>query len=91
MAAAVALMVGDFRVEELLRQCSKLETKDQFYLLQRWTAANIAHGEAHRVVAYALELLIRTTDYTADATKYVLRCVHQNGEQFETEYLARQK
>ena len=69
MTAAVALMVGDFGVEELLKQCDKLETnKDRFYLLERWTSTNIRHSEAHKVVSYALELLVRTTDYTADAT-----------------------
>jgi hypothetical protein len=46
MTAAVALMVGDYRVDELLKQCDKLETiKDRFYLLERWASTNASSAE----------------------------------------------
>jgi hypothetical protein len=68
MTAALAVMIGDYRVDSLLRQCDQLASnKDRFYLLERWTATNPDHLEAHKVVSYAMDLLVKTSDYTADA------------------------
>jgi hypothetical protein len=69
LTRGVALMVGRFSVEELLRRCEECESaKDCLYLLERWTARNRHHEEAFAIVKYALDRMVRASEMTIDCS-----------------------
>ncbi len=65
----VSLLIGEYSAGEVIRQVEKLSgTDDRLYLLSRWAMDNREREDAAEVVEFALDLAIKATPYSPNAT-----------------------
>lgn len=67
--SAAALLFGEFSGAEIIHEAEKVTSAgDRLHLLRLWTRTNRESTDAASVIQYALEVAIRATPYTFNAT-----------------------
>ncbi len=70
-ASTMAIFVGGYSAEQVLDEIARWEkAEDQIYVLKIWTVANSRAENAIKVTEYALDLLLKTTAFGANAKDY---------------------
>lgn len=60
-----SLLLGDYSAQELISEVEKIEgAGQQLFLLRQWTSTNRTRNDCFEVVNYALNLTIKTTEYS---------------------------
>ena len=68
---ALSALMRDIDSDEVIRRVQEVETpKDQLFLLRQWSLNARATADVLAVTSYALDLAIKTTEYTPTATDF---------------------
>ncbi|WP_433970337.1 ATP-binding protein [Tunturiibacter gelidiferens] len=68
---ALSALMKDIDAEEVIRRVSQLgKPKEQIFLLRQWSLHARTNKDVAKVASYALDLAIRTTEYTPTATDF---------------------
>lgn len=69
--AAASLLIQDYSADVVISEVEKLDAVgDRLFLLRLWTMKNREREDAVKVVDYALNVLIKTTEYPPSARDY---------------------
>lgn len=67
----ISLFFGDYTAEGVIAEVSKWEKgSDRIFILRSWAVTNAKREDAADVVEYALNTILKTTTYTANAKVY---------------------
>ena len=69
---AIAMVVGNYTVDEILRHVETLESAgDRIFLLRQWCMRTSRAIQSAPIIDYAVHLAIRTTEYTPTARDFM--------------------
>jgi hypothetical protein len=67
----ISIFYGEYSAEEIIADVNKWEkAADRIYALRAWAVANAKRGDSATVVEYAMNTILKTTTYTANAKVY---------------------
>jgi hypothetical protein len=68
LVRGVSSLVGKYAEDELISRCEQINgTRECISLLERWSVTNTQNASAWKVTDYAIERILKTTEYIANA------------------------
>ena len=68
LVRGVSSLVGKYAEDELISRCEQIKgTRECISLLERWSVTNTQNASAWKVIDYAIERILKTTEYVANA------------------------
>jgi len=67
LTSAAACLFGEYSAEDIIQIANEVEGEERLFILRQWAKENPFHEHAGQVVEYAVNLALRTTDYTPKA------------------------
>lgn len=71
LVRGVSSLIGKYAEDELLSRCEQIKaTQECIALLERWSVTNSENASAWRVTDYAIERILKTTEFVASAATF---------------------